>query len=85
MDMKYHPGSIIQCYGGAADSGDGQLYEPRDLVADSYGNVLVADYVNSRVVLLSLSLTRLGYIKVPGHELSGPSDDDYYYYDYDHY
>ena len=34
--------------------------------------MLVADSSNDRVVLLSHSLTLLGYITVPGHELSGP-------------
>ena len=31
--------------------------------------MLVADYYNHRVVSLSTSLTRLGYMTVPGHEL----------------
>ena len=66
-------GSIIQCYGGAAGSGDEQLNYPRYLAVDRYGNVLVADSGNHRVVFLSPSLTRLGYITVPGHELKEPS------------
>ena len=66
-------GSIIQCYGGAGGSGDGQLYGPRDLAVDSYGNVLVADSINDRVVLLSPSLTHLGYITVPEPKLKQPS------------
>ena len=65
-------GSIIQCYGRARGSDDGQLYNPRHLAVDRHGNVLVADYGNNRVVLLSPSLTHLGNITVPGHELSGP-------------
>ena len=36
---------------------------------DSYGNVIVADRQNNRFVLLSPSLTNLGYIAVPGHHL----------------
>ena len=48
------------------------MYNPRHLAVDRHGNVLVADRGNNRVVLLSPSLTRLGYITVPGHELSGP-------------
>ena len=66
-------GSIIQCYGGARGSGDEQLKLPRHLAVDRHGNVLVADTNNDRVVLLSPSLTLLGYITVPGHELSAPS------------
>ena len=69
MNMR---GSIFQCYGGAGGSGDEQLNEPRHLALDRHGNVLVADSGNNRVVLLSSSLTHLGYIPVPGHEL--PSD-----------
>ena len=65
-------GSIIQCYGGAGGSGVGQLNNPRHLAVDIYGNVLVADYGNNRVVLLSPSFTHLGYITVPGHKLRGP-------------
>ena len=64
--------SILQCYGGARGSGDGQLDVPRDLAVDRHGNVLVADSWNNRVVLLSPSLTLLGYITVSGHELSEP-------------
>ena len=65
-------GSIIQCYGGAEGEGDEQL-NPHDLAVDRHGNVLVADTYNHRVVLLSPSLTHLGYIPVPGHGLSKPS------------
>ena len=65
-------GSIIQCYGGAKGSGDGLLSHPRDLAVDRHGNVLVADYNNNKVVLLSPSLTHLGYITVPRHELKQP-------------
>ena len=66
-------GSIIQCYGGASGSGIGQLSDPRHLAVDRHDNVLVADYGNNRVLLLSSSLTHLGYIIVPGHDLNGPT------------
>jgi len=65
-------GRIIQCYGGASGSGVGQLNQPRDIAVERYGNVLVADEYNNRVVLLSPSLTHLGYIQIPGHQLSYP-------------
>jgi len=55
-------GRIIQCYGGSSGSGVVQLNEPSQIVIDGHGNVLVADRNNNRVVLLSLSLTHLGYI-----------------------
>ena len=39
---------------------------------DNYGKVIVADRQNNRIVLLSPSLTNLGYIAVPGHHLKRP-------------
>jgi len=65
-------GRIIQCYGGAGGSGVGQLTGPRRLAVDRYGDVLVTDEYDNRVVLLSPSLTHLGYIQIPGHQLSNP-------------
>ena len=69
VDMS---GRIIQSYGGSRGSGVGQLYAPRHLAVDRYGNVLVTDMYNDRVVLLSPSLTHLGDITVSGHELCDP-------------
>ena len=69
VDMS---GRIIQSYGGSRGSGVGQLNYPRNLAVDRYGNVLVADPRNHRIVLLSSSLTHLGYITVPGHQLNQP-------------
>jgi len=63
---------IIQCYGGLIGSGVGQLNRPSHLAVDRHGNVLVADRGNNRVVMLSPSLTHLGYIEVPGHRLHYP-------------
>jgi len=65
-------GRIIQCYRGAKGSGVGQLNIPGHLAVDGHGNVLVIDRYNRRVALLSPSLTHLGYIKIPGHELIDP-------------
>jgi len=64
-------GRIIQCYGGAEGSGVEQLSRPSQLAVDGYGNVLVADNGNGRVVLLSPSLTHLGYIMIPAYEMFG--------------
>ena len=64
---------IIQFYGGQAGSCDEQLSHPRQLAIDRYGNVLVADTSNNRIVLLSCSFTDLGYIPVPGLEVKDPS------------
>jgi len=65
-------GRIIQCYGRAEGSDVGQLNQPRHLAVDGNGNVLVADQGNNRVVLFSPSLTHLGYIETPGHQLNKP-------------
>jgi len=65
-------GSVPQCYGGFQGSGVGQLNRPRHLAVDGQGNVLVSDWGNNRVVLLSPSFTHLGCIEIPGHQLSQP-------------
>jgi len=65
-------GYIIESYGGARGSGVGQLYGPRHLAVVGHGNMLVADLFNKKVVLLSPSLTHLGYIEIPGHPFSKP-------------
>jgi len=65
-------GQIIHCYGGDRGSGVGQLDGPRNLAVDRHGNVMVADWGNNRVVLLSPSLIHLGYIFIPGQKLSEP-------------
>jgi len=65
-------GSIITCYGSKGGSNVRQLGSPRGLTVDGHGNVLVADHDNNRVVLLSPSLTHLGYVNIPGHRLQVP-------------
>ena len=66
VDMS---GRITQSYGESRGSDVGQLYYFRNLAVDKYGNVLIADQFNDRVVLLNPSLTHLGYITLPGHHL----------------
>jgi hypothetical protein len=46
-------GKIIASFGGSRGSGLGQLYGPYDIVFDSEERVLVADYGNKRVLLLT--------------------------------
>jgi len=65
-------GSIVQCYGGVRGENVGQLRYPGSLAVDQHDNVLVGDYSNDRVVLLSPSLTHLGYIHIPGYKLRVP-------------
>jgi len=66
-------GHIIQSYGGSPGKLVGQLNYPRHLAVDAHDNVLVADFSNSRVLLLSHTLTYLGDIVVPGHQLNHPN------------
>jgi len=65
-------GSIVKSYGNSRGSNGGQLNTPGHLAVDGYGNVLVADSLNNRVVLLSPSLKNLGEITIPGYEFSMP-------------
>jgi len=65
-------GRIIRSYGGYAGSSIGMLNKPRGLAVDVNGNVLVADSLNGRVVVLSPSLQHLGDITIPGYQLMEP-------------
>jgi len=70
IDMN---GCIVQSYSTPhsthAESDVGRL----DCMAvDIHGHVIVADYYNNRVELLSPTLTHLGYIQISGYELEGP-------------
>jgi len=65
-------GHIIQSYGGSQGSGVGQLSYPLHLAVEIHDNVLVADGSNNRVQLLSPTLTYLGDIEIPGHQLNEP-------------
>jgi len=66
-------GHIIQSYRGYPGSGVGQLHYPHHLVVDIHDNVLVVYSGNHRVQLLSPTLTYLGDIKIPGHQLNHPT------------
>jgi len=65
-------GHIIQFYGGRRGPNIGQMMTPSKMAVDKHGHVMVADWHNSRVELLSPTLTHLGYIQIPGYELKGP-------------
>ena len=65
-------GRILKSYGGPKGSGVDQLDWPCHLAVDKHGYVLVADFRNNRVVLLSRELTHIGYIQTPGHQLMNP-------------
>ena len=41
------------------------------MTVDRHGYVMVADTGNDRIVLLSPTLARLGYIEIPGYEITG--------------
>ena len=53
-------GHVTRCYGGPAGSAAGQLNIPRHLAVDGQGNVIVADCINKRVLLLNNMLDYVG-------------------------
>src|SRR6202142_2107650 len=65
-------GRIVHSYGGPPGSSTGQLYGPRSLAVDTRGYVFVADSYNNRVQLLSPTLTHLGDVTTPRHQLGYP-------------
>jgi len=65
-------GHIIQSYGVPRGSDIGQMKNPCNMVVDKHGHVMVADKYNNKVESLSPTLTHLGYIQIPGHELYSP-------------
>ena len=65
-------GRIVHSYGGPKGSSAGQLNAPFRLAVDKRGCVLVADCDNKKVQVLSPTLTRLGDVTTPGHQLKQP-------------
>jgi len=63
---------MVDLQGLVLDSIKKLLDSPRHLSVDIHDNVLVADSDNNRVQLLSPTLTYLGDIKIPGHQLNDP-------------
>ena len=65
-------GRIVQSYGGPKGSSAGQLNGPYCLAVDKRGYVLVADWLNDRVQILSPALTHLCDVTLSEHWLSWP-------------
>ena len=65
-------GRIIQSYGGPTGSFAGYLHGPICLAVDTRDHVLVADWYNDKVQILSPALTYLGHVALPKHKLSRP-------------
>jgi sugar lactone lactonase YvrE len=65
-------GRIVQSYGGLRGLSAGQLNSPFCLAVDKRGYVLVADWDNYKVQILSPALTHLCDVTLPGHGLSFP-------------
>jgi len=42
------------------------------MAVDIHGHVIVTDWYNDRVELLSPTLTHLGYMQIPGYKLTRP-------------
>lgn len=55
-------GVAIKCYGGAAGSAIGQFNCPNDVAVDARGTTYIADYFNSRIIVIdpfTFTLTQL--------------------------
>jgi len=65
-------GHIIQSYGGATGSEVGFLNSPYYMAVDKHDRVLVADWFNHKVQVLSLVLTHVGDAAIPEHQLNLP-------------
>jgi len=65
-------GRIIKSYGDSLESGVGQLDRPCQLVVDTHDNILVADSGNFKCQMFSPTLTHLGDITIPRHQLKKP-------------
>jgi len=50
-------GTVVQSYGGAPGSHLTKMSTPKGLTVDKHGNILVADWVNNRLLVLDRSLT----------------------------
>ena len=50
-------GTIIQSYGGQSGSQMTQMHNPEGLAVDIHGNILVADELNNRLLVIDRSLT----------------------------
>ena len=65
-------GRIVHFYGGPPGSSTGRFNKSYSLAVDTRGFVFVADYDNSRVQLLSPTLTHLGDVTTPEYRLRSP-------------
>ena len=65
-------GRIVQSYGGPKGSSAGQLNGPRCLAVDKRGYVLVTDWGNNKVQILSPALTHLCDVTISEHKLFHP-------------
>ena len=50
-------GAVVRSYGGARGSGLTKMNEPVGLAVDKHGNILVADQLNNRLLVLDPTLT----------------------------
>jgi len=65
-------GRIIESYDGPNRSAPGLMRGLRHMAVDKYNRVIIADYCNNRVELLSPTLNHLSYIDIPGEKLDRP-------------
>ena len=65
-------GRIVHWYSGPPGLSTGQLNALCSPAVDANDYLFIADYYINKVVLLSPTLTRLGDVTTPGHQLSEP-------------
>jgi len=65
-------GATVKSYGGPRRSSTGQLKEPRGLTVDTFDNILVTDWSNDKVKVLSSKLTLLHDVTLSNHKLQYP-------------
>jgi len=58
-------GTVLRSFGSAAGSEFTQMDDPRGLAVDTNGNILVADRVNNRILVVNPSLTVARLLQVP--------------------
>jgi len=65
-------GTVVMSCCNPHGSDPGDMNRPRHIAVDKHEHVLVADWLNNRIELLSPVLAHLGYIEVPEHGLNMP-------------
>lgn len=65
-------GQTLKSHGWRKGAGTGQLFDPRDFVVDAFGNILLADSGNGRILLLDSQLKYQRELVSTKHGLQHP-------------